>query len=53
MAIKDTFSIQDIEFDKKELLYNINPKGHEAYWNKEFAEHPSNDHCKNFLWLIT
>ncbi|MDA9704366.1 hypothetical protein N9U76_02910 [Prochlorococcus sp. AH-736-L19] len=48
MAINDTFAIQDIKLDKKNLLYDINPKGLEAYWNKECAEHPSNNNCKIF-----
>ena len=48
MALNDTFSIQDIKLDKKNLLYGINPKGLEPYWNKECAEHPSNNHCKIF-----
>ena len=48
MALNDTFSIQDIKLDKKNLLCDTNPKGLEAYWNKECAEHPSNNHCKMF-----
>ena len=48
MALNDTFSIQDIKLDKKNLLYGINPKGLKDYWNKECAEHPSNNHCKIF-----
>ncbi len=48
MALNDTFSIQDIKLDKKNHLYGKNPKGLEAYWNKECAEHPSNNHCKIF-----
>ena len=48
MALNDTFSIQDIKLDKKDHLYDINLKELEAYWNKECAEHPSNNHCKIF-----
>ena len=48
MAPNDTFSIQDIKLDKKNLFYDTNPIGLEAYWNKECAEHPSNNHCKIF-----
>ena len=46
MAINDTFTIQEINLDKKDLSYDINPKELEAYWNKECAEHPINNHCK-------
>ena len=48
MALNDTFTIQDINLDKKDLLYNTKPKGIEAYWFKECKEHPSNNHCKIF-----
>ena len=32
MALKDTFTIQEINFDNKDLSYDINPKELEAYW---------------------
>ncbi len=48
MALNDTFTIQEINLDKKDLPYDINPKELEAYWNNECAEHPSNNHCKIF-----
>ncbi len=48
MALNDTFSIQDIILDKKILLYDINPKGLEAYWNKECTNLQSKNHCKIF-----
>ena len=48
MALNDTFSIQNINLDKKDPLHDINPKGLEAYRNIECAEHPSNNHCKIF-----
>ena len=48
MALNDTFTIQEINLDKKDLLYNTKPKEIEAYWNNECAEHPSNNHCKIF-----
>ena len=48
MALNDTFTIQEINLDKKDLVFVINPKELEAYWNDECAEHPSNNHCKIF-----
>ena len=48
MALKNTFTIQEINLDKKDLLYDIELKEIEAYWNSECAEHPSNNHYKIF-----
>ena len=48
MALNDTYTIQEINLDKKELSYDIELKEIEAYWNKECAEHPRNNHCKIF-----
>ena len=48
MALKDTFTIKDINLKKQDLFYDTKPKGLEAYWNNECAEHPSNNHCKIF-----
>ena len=48
MAKKDTFNIKEINLDKKDLSYDIELKEIEAYWNKECAAHPSNNHCKIF-----
>ncbi len=48
MALNDTFTIQEINLDKKYLLLDTNPKGLEAYWKNECTEHPSNNHCKIF-----
>ena len=48
MALNDTFTIQEINLDKKNLSYDNKPKEIEAYWNKECTEHPSNNHCKIF-----
>ena len=47
MALNDTFTIQEINLDKKDLSYN-NLKEIEAYWNNECSEHPSNNHCEIF-----
>jgi len=46
MALNDTFTIQEINLDKKDLSFDNKLKKIEAYWNNECAEHPSNDHCK-------
>ena len=48
MALNDTFTIQEINLDKKDLFFDTNPKRLEAYWNNECIEHPSNNHCKIF-----
>ena len=48
MALNDIFTIQEINLDKKNLLFDNKLKEIEAYWNNEFTEHPSNNHCKIF-----
>ncbi len=48
MALNDTFTIQEINLDKKDLSYDNKPKELEVYWNQECAKHPSNNHCKIF-----
>ena len=48
MALNDTFTIQEINLDKKELFYEVKAKELETYWNKECVKHPSNNHCKIF-----
>ena len=48
MELKDTFTIQEINLDKKDLSYENKLKEIEAYWNNECAEHSSNNHCKIF-----
>ena len=48
MALNDTFTIQEINLDKKILSYDNKPEEIEAYWNNECAEHPSNNQCKIF-----
>ena len=48
MALNDTFTIQEINLDKKNLSYDNKLKKIEAYWNNECTEHPSNNHCKIF-----
>ena len=46
MALNDTFTIQEINLDKKNLSFDNKLKKIEAYWNSECAKHPSNNHCK-------
>ena len=48
MALNDTFTIQEINLDKKDISFDNKPKKIEAYWNNECTEHPSNNHCKIF-----
>ena len=48
MALNDTFTIQEINLDKKNLSFDNKLKEIEAYWKKECEEHPSNNHCKIF-----
>ncbi len=48
MALNNAFTIQKINLEKKDLSYDLQLKKIEAYWNKECAEHPSNNHCKIF-----
>ena len=48
MALNDTFTIQFINLDKKDLLSDIKPKKLASYWKSECAEHPSNNHYKIF-----
>jgi hypothetical protein len=48
MALNDTFTIQEINLDKKDLSFDNKLKKNEAYWNNECTEHPSNNHCKIF-----
>ena len=48
MELNDTFTIQEINLDKKNLSLDNKHKEIDAYWNNECAEHPSNKHCKIF-----
>lgn len=48
MALNDTFTIQEINLDKKDPSFDNELKKIEAYWNNECTEHPSNNHCKIF-----
>ena len=48
MALKDKFTIQEINLDKKALSYVNKLKEIEAYWKHECAKHTSKNHCKIF-----
>ena len=48
MALNDTFTIQEINLDKKDLSFDNKLKKFEDYWNNECTEHPSNNHCNIF-----
>ena len=48
MALNDTFTIQEINLDKKDLSFDNKLKKIEAYWNNEYTEHSGNKHCKIF-----
>ena len=48
MALNDTFTIQEINLDKKNLSFDNELKEIKAYWNNECTEHPSKKHCKIF-----
>jgi len=48
MSLKNTFTIQEINLDKKDLSFDSKSKEITTYWNNECAEHPSNNHCKIF-----
>tara|TARA_B100000886_G_scaffold275404_1_gene199317 strand:- start:568 stop:750 length:183 start_codon:yes stop_codon:yes gene_type:complete len=49
MILNNTFTIQEINLDKQNLSYDIEPKELEDYWNNYCAEHPSNNHFKIFV----
>ena len=48
MALNETFTIQNMDIDKKDLPYDIKAKELKAYWNNECKQHPSNNYCKMF-----
>ena len=48
MALNDTFTIQEINLDKKDISFDNKLKKIKAYWNNECTEHPSINHCKIF-----
>ena len=46
MALNATFTIQEINLDKKNLSYDNKLKEIEAYWNNECTGDSRNNHCK-------
>ena len=48
MALNDTFTIQEINLDKKDLSNTNNFREIEANWNDECSKDPSNNYCKIF-----
>ena len=46
MALNDTFTIQEMDLDTKNLSNDIKTKELEAYWNKKCEQHPSYNHYK-------
>ena len=46
MALKDKFTIQEINMAAKDLAYYIKEKEVEVYWSNECEKHPTNNHCK-------
>ena len=44
MALNDTFTIQEINLDIKDLSIDNKLKRIEAYWNNECTEHQNNNH---------
>ena len=48
MALNDTFTIQEMDLDTKNLSYDVKKKELEAYWNKECEQYSSSNHYKIF-----
>ena len=46
MALNDTFTIQEMNMDIKDLSYDIKVKELEFYWNNEGEQNPIDNHCK-------
>jgi hypothetical protein len=43
MALNDTFTIQEINIDTKDLSYDIKVKELEFYWNNEGEQNPTDN----------
>ena len=48
MALNDTFTIQEMNMDIKDLSYDIKVKELEFYWNNEGIQNPT-DNCYKVL----
>lgn len=46
MALNDTFTIQEMSMDTKDLSYDIKVKELEFYWNNEGEQNPTDNRCK-------
>ena len=46
MALNDTFTIQEMNMDTKDLSYDIKVKELEFYWNNEGEQNPTDNRCK-------
>ena len=48
MALNDTFTIQEINLDKKDFSCDLELKKIEDFWNKECAEHQVTTIARSF-----
>ena len=46
MALNDTFTIQEMNMDTKDLSYDIKVEELEFYWNNEGEQNPTDNRCK-------
>ena len=46
MALNDTFTIQEMNMDTKDLSYDIKVRELEFNWNNEGEQNPTNNHYK-------
>ena len=46
MALNNTFTIQEMNMDTKDLSYDIKVKEFEIYWNNECEDNPTDNHYK-------
>ena len=46
MALNDTFTIQEMNIDTKDLSYDIEGKELEFYWDNEGEQNPTDNHSK-------
>ena len=46
MALNDTFTIQEMNMDTKDLSYDLKAIELEAYWSNECKKNPTKNHCK-------
>jgi hypothetical protein len=46
MALNDTFTIQEMNMDTKDLSYDIKVRELEFNWNNEGEQNPTDNRCK-------